>query len=205
MKNVQIIALVLIALGAMMVIADEPEGTKHEFDKKGFTKIAKQTIGRVLKDDIDADKMLLDMEKLVDLGIAGCQEHMGEAETPENEKKMMQLIIDYATNTNVVQKDGKPVLKEDGKYIRKMTQLSLSEIEKQWHEGGIAKKEGIDFDKFDHFSEVLCHFDTVVHPATCVICLNEYKKAEEDSRKEELMEQVKNELKEVIEHLKHLE
>ena len=114
------------------------------------------------------------------MGIDGCNEHMGEAETPANEKKIMQITID---NGN------------------RMSKLSLDEVEAQWHEGGALKKEGINIDGFDHFDEVMCHYDAVVHPATCIICLNEYKK----SKSEDLLEQVKDELKEVIQHLKHLD
>ena len=154
--------------------------TKHEFDKKGFTKTAKKSIGSIISGNVNADKMITDMETLVQMGIAGCKEHQGEKETPAVEKEIMQLVINNAY---------------------KMKSLTLDEIESQWHEQGALKAKGIDMSKFDHFDEVMCHFDTVVHPATAIICLNEYKK----TKNEELLEQVKAELAEVKEHLKHLE
>ena len=55
--------------------------------------------------------------------------------------------------------------------------------------------------EYDHFAEVMCHYDTVVHPATAIIALKEYKK----TNNEEYVEQVKDELAEVVQHLKHLE
>jgi len=155
-------------------------GTKHEFDKKTYDKIAKKTIGRVISGNIDADKMLADMEKLVELGIAGCKEHMSEPETPPIEVKLMKITIDNAG---------------------KMASLTLDEIEAQWHEGGVLKADGVDINRFDHFAEVMCHYDAVVHPATAIICLKEYKKTQKDA----LLEQVKSELAEVREHLKHIE
>jgi hypothetical protein len=47
----------------------------------------------------------------------------------------------------------------------------------------------------------MCHYDSIVHPATAIICLQEYKK----SNNEELLEQMKAELAEVAEHMKHLD
>ena len=155
-------------------------GSAHQFDVKSFDKIAKRNIGRVVSGNIDADKMLADMEELVKIGIAGCKEHMGEAETPPEEVKIMKITMENAN---------------------KMASLTLNDIEAQWHEGGALKANGIDTSKYDHFAEVMCHYDAVVHPATAIICLNEYKK----TSNEDLLEQVKDELAEVREHLKHLE
>ena len=160
------------------------EGTKHGFDKKTYTKLAKKTIGATISGKVTPDAMLTDLQKLIELGLAGCTEHMSEKETPEVEKKLMTLVKENAS---------------------KMTALSLKEIEAQWHEGGAAKKAGIKFDGLDHFSEAMCHYDTVVHPATCVICMNAYKKADSDDKKAELLAQVKAELQEVLKHLRHLE
>ncbi len=179
MKAIKILncVLFLFVIGA---VSNAFAQTHHQFDVKLFDKIAKRTIGAVISGDVDADALLADMEKLLDIGIAGCKEHMGESETPENEKKLMKLTIDNG---------------------KKMTTLSLDEIESQWHDGGAPKAAGIDIDKWDHFDEVMCHYDAVVHPATCIICINTYKK----TKNEEMLDQIKDELSEVREHLKHLE
>ncbi|MCK5340564.1 MAG: hypothetical protein KAJ60_05790 [Desulfobulbaceae bacterium] len=155
-------------------------GTAHEFDVKAYTKISKKTIGKIITGNVDADKMQSDMEKLVAMGVEGCKEHMGEPETPAVEKKLMQLTIDNAD---------------------KMMNMPLADIERDFHEGGTAKAAGIPIDKFSHFDEVMCHYDAVVHPATAVICLKEYKKSQDD----DLLEQIKAELEEVIKHLTHLD
>jgi hypothetical protein len=155
-------------------------GTEHQFDVEGYTKIVKKTIGSIISGNCDADKMIGDMEQLVELGIAGCKEHMGEAETPETEVKMMEATIENA---------------------KTMSGLSLDEIEAQWHEGGFLKEKGIDIAGMDHFDEAMCHYDAVVHPATAIICLKEYKKTNDET----LLDQVKDELAEVKEHLAHLE
>ena len=155
-------------------------GSEHEFDKKAYDKIAKKTIGLVISGNVDADKMSADMEKLVALGVQGCKKHMSKAKTPPVEAKIMKAVIDNAD---------------------KMKSLTLAEIEVQWHEGNVLKAKGIDIGSYDHFAAVMCHLDAVVHPATAIICLKEYKK----TNKEELLEQVKDELAEVREHLKHID
>ena len=170
------VAVVLVVGMSGNMFAEE---TKHEFDMEGYTKIAKNTIKRVIKQDIDVDAMLVDMKKLVEIGVAGCKEHMGEAETPEVEKKLMKLCIDNA---------------------EKMSAMSLEEIEAQWHDGEAITKAGLDVKGFDHFGEAMCHADGVIHPATAIICLNAYKK----DQKQEHLDQVKDELSEVVSHFKHL-
>ncbi len=63
------------------------------------------------------------------------------------------------------------------------------------------KANGVDISGYDHFAEVMCLYDAVVHPATTIICLKKYKK----TKKETLLEQVQAELAETIEHLKYLD
>jgi len=179
MKTMKWINCILMVM-VIGLVSNVFAGTEHQFDTKSYDKIAKKTIGRVISGNIDADKMLADMEKLVKLGVAGCKEHMGEAETPPLEAKIMKYTIENAN---------------------KMGSLTLGQIETQWHEGGFLKAKGVDTSGFDHFAEVLCHYDAVVHPATAIICLKEYKK----TKNGELLEQLKDELAEVREHLKHLE
>ena len=179
MKTMRWFSIFLVVLVVGWVTNVFAEST-HEFDVKSFQKIAKKTIGRVISGNIDADKMLADMEKLVEIGVAGCKEHMGKPETPPDEVKLMKITIENAA---------------------KMKSLTLAEIEPQWHEGGFAKSNGIDISKYKHFDKVMCYYDGVVHPATAVICLKEYKKTKD----EDLLDQIKDELAEVVEHMKHLE
>lgn len=154
--------------------------TKHKFDIKTYDKIAKKTIGSVVSGNIDVDKMLSDMKKLVDFGISGCEEYMGEPETPPEEVKIMKITSENA---------------------KRMSSLTLDEIKAQWHKGGVLKANGIDINKFNHFSVVMCYYDAVVHPAIAIICLKEYRKTEN----EELLDQLEYELAEVRQHLKYLE
>ena len=177
-KAVKLGSIFMVLIAGMMTHAFA--GTEHQFDVKGYDQIAKKAIGMVISGNVDADNMLADMEKLVGLGVSGCKEHMGEAETPPEETKIMQLTIDNAQN---------------------MTSLTLADIESQWHEGGFLKTNGVDLGEYDHFSEVMCHYDGVVHPATAIICLKEYKK----TNNADLLEQIKDELAEVREHMRHLE
>lgn len=180
MKKLILFTAVLLSTVILFAVVLIGEGTHHEFDTATFDKLAKQTIGMVVSGNVDADKMMANLEKLVELGVFGCKEHMGEPETPDAEKKIMKFTIEQSD---------------------KMVSLSLEDIEALWHEGGFLKKNGIDIHKFDHYDEVMCHYDAVVHPATCIICLNEYKA----SKDEGMLEQIKAELSEVREHIKSLE
>lgn len=145
---------------------------EHEFDSASYEKISKEVIADVISGNTDADKLIANCEKLIDIAIEGCEKYKAETDTPEEEKKIMQIVIDNA---------------------KSMSSLSLDEIEEQWHDGGYLRSKGIDPEKYDHFSKVFCYVDTVVHPATCVICLKEGES-----------EQVKDELKEVLEHITKL-
>ena len=178
MNKVKLLACILMFLVSGF-ISNAIAAGDHQFDKATFTKIAKKTIGKVISGNIDADAMITDMEKLVALGIEGCKEHMNEAGTSADEIKVMQMVIDNASS---------------------MGSMSLADIEAQWHEGAFAKANGVDISGFDHFSEVLSHYDTVIHPATAIICLKQYKVLADEA----LLEQVQDELAEVNEHINHL-
>ena len=179
MKRITYGACVLMVLIASMVTYAFAQ-TKHEFDKAAYEKIARKTIGRIVSGNVDTEIMIADMEELIEMGIRGCKEHMGEPETPDQEKKVMKIVIDNAYG---------------------MKSLPLDEIEAQWHKGGVLKAKNIDIDDFDHFSEVMCHYDAVVHPATAIIALKKYKK----THSEDFLQQAMAELAEVVEHMKHLE
>jgi len=180
MKTIKTLSTAMVILFIAGLMNCAVAQTQHQFDVKGYTKIAKKSIGMIISGKVNPDTLIANMESLLKMGVAGCEEHMGEAETPAEEKKIMQAVIDDSA---------------------RMKTLSLSDIEAQWHEGGALKAKGVDLGKYDHFSEVLCHVDAVVHPATAIICLNEYKK----TKKTELLDQVKAELQEVVQHLKHLD
>ncbi len=176
MKKIRLWHLILVVLIAGMftnAIAEE------KFDKKLYDKIAKKTIGMVISGNIDADKMIADMGKLIDFAVQGCKEYMKKGGTPPKEAKIMKIVVENA---------------------KKVSSLTMDEIEEQWHDGGVLKANGIDIDKFDRFSEVISLYAAVVHPATAAICFNEYKK----TKKEDLLDTVKDELEEIREHLKYI-
>ena len=180
MKKLYVVGMVLVVFLMTGAVVQGGEPTEHTFDAKGYTKVAKKSIGACISGDVDAEKMIADMVHLVELGIAGCEEHMEEEETPAQEKTLMEIVAAQA---------------------KTMSSLSLAKIEELWHDGGYAKSKGIDIHGYDHFAEVMCHYDAVVHPATVIICLQEYQK----DQNEEHLEQIKDELSEVVEHLKHLD
>ena len=171
-----IITLVVVAV----ILNHAFAGTKNHFDKKAYEKFVKGNIGRIITGNIDVEEMLIDMEQAVKLGLAGCESYMSEPEIPQRENEIMKYII---------------------KNIQEMKSLNLDQIETLWHEGGFLKDKGIDISTMNHFSEVMCHYDSVVHPVTAIICLKQYMKTNDEN----LLAQIKAELAEVKEHIKHLE
>jgi len=175
-----IITLFILAIILAVIPNHAFAGTKNHFDKNAYEKIVKRNIGRIITGNIDVEEMLTDMEQAVKLGLAGCEKYMSEPETPQIENEIMKYIINN---------------------VQKMKSLNLDQIETLWHEGGFLKKKGIDISAMDHFSEVMCHYDSVVHPVTAIICLKQYMKTND----EDLLAQIKAELAEVKEHIKYLD
>ncbi|MEA3348444.1 MAG: hypothetical protein U9Q39_05200, partial [Pseudomonadota bacterium] len=108
------------------------------------------------------------------------KEYIAKKETPAAEVELLEITIANAAA---------------------MSSLPMAEIEAQWHGGGFLKDKGIDVGKFGHFDKVLCFYDALVHPATVIICLKQYQHSSDQG----LLDQAKDELMEVVEHMKHLE
>ena len=100
-----------------MTAGAQEEVTKHKFDKETFVKIGKKALGAAISGNVSIDAALTNMEQLTSMGVAGCEEHMSEPETPDAEKKILQATIETA------KKD------ENGKH--KMAALTLEQIEKE--------------------------------------------------------------------------
>ncbi|MBN2374670.1 hypothetical protein JXL19_12880 [bacterium] len=180
MKRTKWFVIILTLVVAGMISNVALAGTEHQFDKEAYVTLAKKNIGRIISGSIDPEAMISDMETLMDLGIQGSKEHMNEKETPQTEAKLLSIAIDSAG---------------------RMKSLTLEELESQWHDGGFLKSKGIDISGYDHFSEVMCHYDAIIHPATAIVCLRKYK----ETKSEDYLEQMKDELSEVVEHMKHLD
>ncbi len=146
-------------------------------DTGTYKKIANSTIQTVLSGSVsNVDALIADQEKLIAIGIAGCKEY---AKQDPKHAKLMKLVVDNADN---------------------MKAMTLDEIEPAWHDGEFVNESGIDFDAIDHFSPALSHMDSVLHPATAIIALRDYK----GSGDADLLEQVKDELSEVLKHIEHV-
>ncbi|MDP6342667.1 MAG: hypothetical protein QF491_03965 [Alphaproteobacteria bacterium] len=147
--------------------------------KDAFQEIAQHTIKTVLSGSVaDIDGLIAQQTKLVELGVEGCREYAASTSDPVH-KKIMALVVRDAD---------------------KMMGMSLDEIEEAWHEGGVLSENGIDMDDLGQSSAVISLMDTVVHPATAFIALNQYK----TSKDSDLLDQVKDELAEVLHHLEQI-
>ena len=152
-------------------------GSAQAFDKASYVKLAESIIQTAISGKVDdVDGMIGDLHKLVGMGKQGCSEF--GADHPEH-AKMMKLVVDNAGA---------------------MSEMGLEEIEVQWHDAEFLTSNGIDVDAIDHFSPALSFMDSVVHPATSIIVMQEYKKSPSGSK----LGQVKDELSEVLEHMDHI-
>jgi hypothetical protein len=146
-----------------------------------YRKIAKDTIKLVLMKKItpdNVDDVIKNQEKLMEIGKIACTKYKSESKDP-TALKVMDLVV---TNADA------------------MKEMSLREIEKQWHNGNFLSSNGVDPKKVKHFGSTNSYMDMIVHPATAILVLKEYKKSKNSAG----LSQIKDELSEVLEHIKHL-
>lgn len=167
------IPLMLLAVTGFFVTAVSAE----VMDTETYKRIATEVIQESMKGErANTEKMISQNEQLVKMGIESSRAYA--AENSEHAK----LLTLTADNADV------------------MKAMSLEEVEEQWHEFGFLASHGIDAESIEHFGPVISLMDSIVHPATAIIAVREYRK----ERDEEYLEQVKAELSEVLEHLKHI-
>jgi len=146
-------------------------------DVEKYSIIATEIIRESMKmEGADTQKMLQQSETLIQMGIASSRAYA--AVNPEY-TKLLTLTADNAEG---------------------MKAMSLDQVEEEWHEFAFLARHGIDAEEIEHFGAAISLMDTIVHPATSVIAIRAYQ-AEKD---EEHLEQVKAELSEVLEHIKHV-
>ena len=146
-------------------------------DKGRYEEIAIATIQQIISGDaVDADSLIGKQKELISIAKEACREYAGSH--PED-AKLLNLVIERADE---------------------MQALSLDDIEEQWHEYGLPNSMGVKTDKYEHFAPTISLMDTVVHPATAIIVLNNYK----NDGDREALQQVKDELSEVLEHLHYI-
>ncbi len=146
-------------------------------DTAKFKGIATDIIKESMKgESANIDAMIQKNETLIQMGIKGSRAYA--ASNPEF-AKLLTLTADNADA---------------------MKAMSLDQIEEEWHEFGFLSSHGIDAEAIEHFGAAISLMDSIVHPATAIIALRTYKQEPD----EELLEQVKAELSEVLEHLKHI-
>ncbi len=162
-------------LAALFVTAACSSAFAMETDK--FRSIVADTVSQLAAGNVDADALIAMQVELEKIGVDGAREHA--MEVPED-AQVLRYVADSADE---------------------MMALSLDGIEAAWHDGEAFEAIGIDIEDYDHFSPVVGHVDAVVHPATAIIALREYKKTEDKM----YLLQVKDELAEVVEHLAHID
>jgi len=146
-------------------------------DFSQFKDLAQTTIAEVQSGKIkDINKLIAMQEKMMVIGSKACEEFA--LKNPGN-AKMLKLVSENADS---------------------MKKLSLSEIEDQWHEKNFLRSKGIEAAQLEEKSLTGSLMDTVVHPATAYIALNQYKQTKDAK----LLEQVKDELDEVLHHVERI-
>ena len=148
------------------------------FDVDSFNKIANDTIKQMNSGVVgDIDTLIAMQEQLMVLGMEGGIDYLQE--NPKDAQALIYVIEN----------------------AEKMKNLSLEEIEDLWHGGSYLRDKGINPEDIDHFGQTMSLMDSVIHPATSYLLIKEYKR----TGNADLLAQVKGELIEVIEHIKHVE
>jgi hypothetical protein len=148
----------------------------YALDVAKYETIVKGVVQGALSGSPDVDDLIAKNKELITMGKQACR---AQAKKKPADAKLMNLVADNA---------------------EKMQAMSLDEIEEAWHDGDFITANGIDLDSYDHYGDAISLMDTIIHPATSIIALNEYKKSKDKA----LLKQVKEELSEVLEHIKHV-
>ena len=149
----------------------------YALDVVSYRKAANDTIRAMNMGVVgDIDAMIAMQEQLMVLGIEGGVQFLQES--PQGGKPLQLVILNAES----------------------MKELTLDQIEEQWHGGAFLKSKGIDPDKIDHFGPMMSLMDSVIHPATAYLLLKEYKRTGDRN----LLVRVKAELLEVLEHINHV-
>lgn len=146
-------------------------------EKGRYEEIVSKTVHQVLSsDEPDVAALIADQEELMSIGVDACREY---AAAHADDAKLLDLVIANADA---------------------MKTMTLDEIEEQWHDYGFLESQGVDAEAYEHFAPVISLMDAVVHPATAIIAIRKY----ESTRDRDDLMQVKDELSEVLEHLKYI-
>lgn len=163
----------IVLVGLAICIA----GQAQALDVDNYRKLAKATIKQMDMGVVgDIDSVIATQEQLMALGAEGGVEYLKD--NPKGGMPLQLVIVN----------------------AEKMKDLSLAGIEAQWHDGGFLKANGIDPEQIDHFGPLMSLMDSVIHPATSYLLLNEYKKTGD----RDLLVRVKAELFEVLEHINNV-
>ena len=146
-------------------------------DVVAFNKIANDTIKQMNSGVVgDIDSLIAMQEQLMVLGMEGGIDYLQE--NPKDAQALIYVIEN----------------------AEKMKALSLEEIEDLWHGGNYLRGKGINPEDIDHFGPTMSLMDSVIHPATSYLLIQEYKR----TGNTDLLARVKGELFEVLEHIKHV-
>jgi len=159
---------VFLLMGSLSLSLFSPS---YALDVNEYRKIAKDTIRQMnmgIAGDIEV--VIAMQEKLMILGIEAGVEFL---QHESDNARPLQLVIVNAEN---------------------MKTLSLARMEALWVQGKFLKGKGINPEDLDNFSVMVILMDSVIHPATAYIALEEYK----NTGHPELLARVKIELLEAL-------
>jgi hypothetical protein len=168
-----------IAIAAVAVLALAlPPSWARAMDVSSYKSLVDETLKELVSGKIaDIDATLHRQEKLIEIGKAGCTEFAG---IEPKYAKLMALVVASA--------DGMKAMLPD-------------DLEAAWgDEGSGGDTLGVPLKSLDQFSKTRSYIDTVVHPATAFLWLQQYK----TKKDKQALERAKGELKEVLEHLKKI-
>lgn len=152
-------------------------GNAQAIDSERYIKLANASIQEANGGFIPNINQLIKIQQtLIEIGIAGSKEYIRS--NPQHADILTEVVNSAESMMN----------------------MSLEEIEDQWHQGKYMRAKGFDLDKLDHFGPLFSLMDSIIHPATSYISLKEYKR----TRDTQYLGRASAELIEVVEHVSHI-
>lgn len=146
-------------------------------DVSAYRRLAEETMREAISGKVDdVETTLRRVDAIIAIAVDGARSHAREVPA---DAKVLEFVVAN---------------------IAKMKSLGLDDLEAQWHDGAAFKEIGVDWKKVDQFGKLASLADAIIHPVTAHVLLREYAK----SRDAKLLDRVKEELNEVLEHVKKL-
>jgi len=164
----------------VMVIGCSFNSMAFALDSYNYTKVAEQIISEIehekVRSDAEADAIIIQLRKLVKIGMDGMRVYNPKNESDKVVKEM--------------------TLNEGDEWATK----EHSYLDSNWHNGKALVKGGVKYNDMDHFSSPINQLDSILHPATSIVIMEKYKRTKKMHQQQAVIDQ----LSEALQHVESI-